>query len=342
MPYTLDVLKDLIYKYNAEIFLIHWDIKKRHPYNFDSKIFYKCVPISELNFDNEIKSLKEFKPDLVYCSGIMEKQYLKIIKLLKCRDKTVMGCDNQWEGSIKNHLQSFFSFLLYKPFFKYSWVSGFQQYEFCRRLGFKKDSIIFNLYSSPSSFTVNSFSENNKVQKKLLFVGRDAKVKNVDFLVNVFLSFCDNELNGWTLYLVGSETFKKYEIEDRIVVLPFMDSDSLSNFAHDFDAFILPSIHEPWGVVVHEFCYKGLILLLSDNVGAKDFFLIEGYNGFSFDPLISKSLKMCLSELFSYDELKLKEMKNNSTNLALRINSSITSSSFVSLIYKIRKNEKST
>ena len=47
--------------------------------------------------------------------------------------------------------------------------------------------------------------------------------------------------------------------------------------------FILPSLKEPWGVVLNEFAASGVPLLGSNVIGASSAFLINGYNGYTFD-----------------------------------------------------------
>ena len=45
------------------------------------------------------------------------------------------------------------------------------------------------------------------------------------------------------------------------------------------DLFVLPSRHEPWGVVVNEALAAGLPVVLSDRVGAAADLLVDGENG---------------------------------------------------------------
>ena len=57
-------------------------------------------------------------------------------------------------------------------------------------------------------------------------------------------------------------------------------------FKHYFvgDALILPSIYEPWGLVVNEAMLAGLPVLVSDICGCSLDLVEEGKNGYIIDP----------------------------------------------------------
>jgi glycosyltransferase involved in cell wall biosynthesis len=46
-----------------------------------------------------------------------------------------------------------------------------------------------------------------------------------------------------------------------------------------------PALEEPWGLVINEAMASGLPVLSSRNVGAAEELVVEGENGFLFDPL---------------------------------------------------------
>jgi glycosyltransferase involved in cell wall biosynthesis len=63
------------------------------------------------------------------------------------------------------------------------------------------------------------------------------------------------------------------------------------------DLFVLPSFHEPWGVVVNEAMSAGLPVVLSDRVGAAGDLLQEGVTGRGFPAGDDQALANVLSDL---------------------------------------------
>ena len=68
------------------------------------------------------------------------------------------------------------------------------------------------------------------------------------------------------------------------------------------DLFVLPSLHEPWGVVVNEAMAAGLPVVLSDRVGAAPDLLVEGETGRGFCAGDADALAAALIDLASSAE----------------------------------------
>ncbi len=66
-----------------------------------------------------------------------------------------------------------------------------------------------------------------------------------------------------------------------------MSQDVLIKEIQKSGCFILPSIFEPWAVVIHEFACAGLPIIATEVCGATPHFVINGFNGLSI-----KSKKM--------------------------------------------------
>jgi glycosyltransferase involved in cell wall biosynthesis len=83
--------------------------------------------------------------------------------------------------------------------------------------------------------------------------------------------------------------------------------------------FVMPSLFEPWGVVMHEFAAMGFPLLVSNKVGASECFLEENKNGFSFQAGNINSLKEKLKMIMQLQPEQLNLMGECSYKLAEKI-----------------------
>jgi len=117
-----------------------------------------------------------------------------------------------------------------------------------------------------------------------IFVGRFVEVKGVEIILEAMAGLPSEKQPQ--LLLVGDGPLKssyekiiqRHNLPVRLV--GFQQKDQLPELYAAADFFILPSLIEPWGVVVNEAMACGLPLLLSDQVGAAYDLLEEGRNGF--------------------------------------------------------------
>lgn len=130
-----------------------------------------------------------------------------------------------------------------------------------------------------------------------LFVGRFSPEKNIIYLLECFGKLQEEGLEEWGLILVGNGPQKK-EIESFInknkiknVVLPgFVQKEEIPFYYAISNIFVLPSISEPWGLVVNEAIACGLPVLVSNRCGCYPDIVHDGENGFSFNPFNEKEL----------------------------------------------------
>lgn len=128
-------------------------------------------------------------------------------------------------------------------------------------------------------------------EKNFLFVGRFSPEKNVMLMLRAFSRIKAESAADWGLILVGNGPQRK-EIEDYVskhelknVTLPgFKEKNDLSLFYALSDVFVLPSISEPWGLVVNEALASELPVIVSNRCGCFPDIVRDGVNGFSFDP----------------------------------------------------------
>jgi glycosyltransferase involved in cell wall biosynthesis len=71
-------------------------------------------------------------------------------------------------------------------------------------------------------------------------------------------------------------------MEDDIRMLGFRNQSELPRYYDLCDVFVLPSVHEPWGLVINEVMNAGRAVIVSDEVGCQPDLVVDGENGCVF------------------------------------------------------------
>lgn len=331
--YVMACLRALGKVPGVEILLISWPVNQEAPFEFqEEKNIQKLGRNSQPEAQLE-KRIEDFSPDIVFISGWVDTWYKQIATKYKKRGvPTIVGADNQWVNSLKQKVASFLSPLLLKPAFSHFWVPGPRQYAFASRLGYEAKQIKTGYYSADVSLFMEKGLERKAQRafpKRLIYVGRLVPDKGVSNLLKAFQELGDA---GWELWLagIGALEAEAQRIEG-VRCLGFVQPDELPDILSQCGAGILPSMKEPWGVVLHEYVASGLPVIVSDNCGAAESFLKTGYNGWKFEAGNTSSLLGALQKLTSCKEDKLIEMGERSRSLALQITPEIWAQTLLSL-----------
>ncbi len=341
--YNFPVFRELVASYDAHIHVVHWEPHRLRPVQrpaIDHVHYYNRSSLTERAIVDLAESIS---PNITYVSGWMDKGYLPAAKRLKEKGvPVVIGFDDQWRGTLRQWVGSALFRIYLARFFSHAWVAGPRQYEYARRLGFKHQDIIFGLLTCDSDlFEVAGACMSQRKMifpKSFLYVGRFIPVKGVDLLVKAFEKYRDEFRGDWRMICVGSgDLGPLLSGQAGIEVRNFMDQDSLIKLFDEAGVFVLPSRLDQWGVVVHEAASAGLPLLLSENVGAKDLYLIEGYNGISFVGDSVTSLAQAMYEISQKTTIELVDMGEKSRLLAQQINPSLCAANLVSVLKKCKQ-----
>ncbi len=131
-------------------------------------------------------------------------------------------------------------------------------------------------------------SVERQYKSNYLYVGRLTEVKNLVYLIDIF-----NQLPDLQLTIIGEGPLAgllKEKAQNNISFLGQVDNKALHQFYLENDFLLLPSINEPWGLVVEEALYFGLPVMLSSRCGASEI-IKQGVNGFIFNLNDRSSLK---------------------------------------------------
>ena len=309
---------------NVEIHVIRYPVNKEAPFEFrgeNSQV--KFYERNNYSYAELLKLIDSIKPNAIFCSGWIDKDYLRICKAYYGKIPTVLCMDTKWKGSVKQIAASFLSPFVIKNKFTHAWVPGNSQKQFALKLGIQESKIKLGYYCADTNYFTKCYSafKESKVQsypKKLLYVGRYYDFKGITDLWTAFIAFQAEYPNDWELWCLGTGDIEPIE-HDKIKHFGFVQPNELSKYIEQCGAFVLPSRFEPWGVVVHEYTAAGLPIVLSSEVGAKEAFLEEGKNGFEFNASDINDLKEKLKKLFTLSNESLNLMSEHSNKLSQQL-----------------------
>lgn len=165
-------------------------------------------------------------------------------------------------------------------------ASGNLHVELLKALKFKGD---INITKGVGIINKPTFEKVKKeYQKSFLFVGRLSRVKNLETLIKVFIDLPNHHLT-----IIGDGVEKEYLqsiANQNISFKPPIENSKLQTEFLNHDIFILPSISEPWGLVVEEALYFGLAVMVSKNCGSMELVKSEA-NGYVFEPMDMEEIK---------------------------------------------------
>lgn len=202
-------------------------------------------------------------------------------------------------------------------------------------------SILNNLYINKESYRKEYRSKlgiGNEA-KVLVYSGRLVEIKNVEAVVEALAKIASPQI----IFLItgGGELNKRIiDAADqrgvKLIITGFISKQE-ELFKHYFagDAFILPSVDEPWGLVVNEAMAAGLPVIVSNICGCSLDLVEEGVNGYIIDPYNTEDISDKIKKILLHDDCKEMGMEsrriiknwnfsNSTKNLNIIINSVIS------------------
>lgn len=310
---------------SAEVHIVRWPVNKDAPFQFNVPDSIKIYNRNEYDHISIKQLINLISPDVIVCSGWLDKGYLKAVSGYKNKIPVILTLDNQWTGSIKQMLATNIGkyFLLRK--FTHVWVPGPRQEKYASKLGFKQENILTGFYSADHNlfntlYEKHKEAKQKKFPKKFLFVGRYIKHKGIEDLWQAFIALQTENPNEWELWCVGTGELEHIAPKHpKIKHLGFIQPTDIETIVKETGVFILPSHFEPWGVVVHEYATAGFPLICSDQVGATSILLKDKENGFLFPAKNISALKKSLQKIIQLPNSELIKMGNASATLAKSI-----------------------
>lgn len=308
---------------HGNVHIVRWPVNKEAPFRFNIPDTIKIYDKPNYNFSQLEELIKTIQPDVIVCSGWIDKDYLKLVKPYFKKIPTVLTCDTHWNGSLKQHAAAILSRFFLKNRFSHVWVPGQIQFTYAKKLGFANTQIKRGFYCCDLEKFNALYPQLQEIKKqnfpkRFLYVGRYYDFKGINELWQAFIDLSKELTHDWELWCLGAGSIAPVQ-HPKIRHFGFVQPNDLGPILEQSGVFILPSRFEPWGVVVQEYAAAGFPLLLSSAVGAAEQFLEEGKNGFSFAKENVAEIKKSLKKIISLDSASLQQMGRYSHELGQKI-----------------------
>jgi glycosyltransferase involved in cell wall biosynthesis len=163
-------------------------------------------------------------------------------------------------------------------------VSGPSHSAILRKLGFKKEIIITNGVGISNNFSYIRPSKLEYDSFRILFVGRLIEEKNIRAIMKSFNLACKHRKLHLTI--VGEGLLKPYVLQnlnENITYIEKVANEEMHSLYEKNDILILPSLVEPWGLVVEEALSSQMPVIISQFVGCLNSIVFDGKNGLVVD-----------------------------------------------------------
>jgi glycosyltransferase involved in cell wall biosynthesis len=189
--------------------------------------------------------------------------------------------------------------------YKIALPSGDNQCELLKELNFSGELIKTYGVGIFNRFNFDKIEKSKRIEDlKYLYVGRLINKKNLFLLVETF------NQNKKPLEIVGSGFLLK-ELKSiantNITFTEFVDNSQIYKYYLANDVFILPSIAEPWGLVIEEAIFYHLPVIISNKVGCQAEMVVKPNSGTIFNP----NSKESLIDAINYVESNFDELRSN-------------------------------
>lgn len=257
--------------------------------------------------DDDPRSLADVAgalPDILVVGGWDSPCFLRWAKQVKSSGgRTVVTPDEAWAGlSMKELLRMIRWRVRFNRLYDRVFCCGAGGRRLFRFYGVADERIAEGFYAADPALFYDGKPLPQR-EKKMIFVGQLNERKNVMRMVSAFKrvsAICPE----WTLEIYGAGSLQASLAEiareySNIHVHGYVQTGQLGDLYRGAQVFVLGSLQENWGVVVHEAALCGCLLLLSDRVGAAADFATSR-NAVVFNPCSTDDFAKGMYDLMSW------------------------------------------
>jgi 1,2-diacylglycerol 3-alpha-glucosyltransferase len=240
--------------------------------------------------------------------------------------KTIVMSESNYGDHPRGILPELFKRSLVTLLFHGGVVGGMRAASYLRRLGIPEDKIAGSYDVVDNDYFVSEAercrAEASGRPPYFLFVGRLAAEKNIPTLLQAHARYLASG-GEWELVIVGDGPLRQQLQEQakagvqsgKVIFAGHKVIRELPDFYAFAGCLVLPSIREPWGLVVNEAMASGLPAIVSSRCGCADDLIQNGSNGFVFNPESFSDLSRLLGQVSRLSKGERKRMGQRSMEI---------------------------
>ncbi len=279
--------------------------------------------------------LNELRPDSVLIPGYYTLPAIAATLWAHVNRKTtILMSESTFQDHPRKRFKEKIKGSILRRLFPAAIAGGVRQVAYLKTLGFRDDQIarlydvVDNDYYQRQADDCrcnDTAASHNLPENYFLYVGRLAPEKNLDGLIQAFAEYRRGG-GSWSLVLVGDGPASG-GLREQAAAMGVADSVNFAGLKSTRDiipyyafagCFVLPSVREPWGLVVNEAMAAGLPLILSDHCGCIDDLLESERNGYIFDPANPGEITALLSKVARLSKDDRRRMGRHSREIISR------------------------
>ena len=279
------------------------------------------------------KALRDGGFDALWVHGYMRWYHLTSMARARLQGQIVLNRDEAWamstaRGPARDIFKKFFYFLLRRICHGFL-VIGSANRDYYMANGMQPDSLFIVPYAVDNAVFQKradaAAARRDDLRRELtlepgrpviLYASKFIRRKCPDDLVEAFIRIAGNaELRNPYLVLVGDGEMRgalerqvvEAGLSESVRFTGFQNQSDLPRFYDLCDVFVLPSLLEPWGLVVNELMCAGRAVIASDQVGAAYDLIRNGENGYVYPAGNVSALQEALGNILA-DPERCREM----------------------------------
>lgn len=241
--------------------------------------------------------LNKLKPAAVTVGGWAGLGYLAEAAARRRTSILIIAVDNPYTGRLRQQWGRLLLRWLPRVFDVIA-VPGERGVQYALRLGFTWDRIVTPLYG----IDFESFSEAklpwSDRARRFVFAGRYVEEKGISVLLQAYEKYRSLVPDPWELRTCGKGPLvEKLRSTPGVTEAGFVQPHDLPKELGEARAFVLPSLHDNWGVAIVEACAAGLPVIATRTCGSTVECVRHGWNGFLVAPGDAEALAHAMSQM---------------------------------------------